>query len=218
MRIKADLHVHTSRSACARLSPRQIAAAARKAGISVIAITDHNTMAGVRDMEAEEPGIRLIRAEEIRTSRGELTGYFLSEEIPPGLSPRETIDRIRGQGGLVAVPHPFDRLRSSRLEARALADLIGSIDMIETFNARNIFLQEDGELLERVLAAGALPIAGSDAHLPVEVGRACMELEDFSTPREFMHSLQGAAVVARPSPLWVHGVTKLLKLQRKYFS
>jgi predicted metal-dependent phosphoesterase TrpH len=189
--------------------------AALRRGIAVVAITDHNTMAGVRDLQAAAQGLRVICGEEIRTSQGELTGYFLSEQIPAGLSPLETIARIRSQGGLVAVPHPFDRLRSSRLHRSALEALIGSIDMIETFNARNIFIDEDRELLARVLAAGALPMAGSDAHLPIEVGRACMEMEDFATPQEFMTNLRTAKISGRKSPLWVHAVTKVLKKYRQ---
>ena len=215
MRIKVDLHVHTSHSACARMSPRQIVAAALRHGIAAVAITDHNTMAGVRDMQAAAQGLRIICGEEIRTTQGELTGYFLTEQIPAGLSPQETIARIRSQGGLVAVPHPFDRLRSSRLHASALESLIGSIDMIETFNARNIFIEENRDLLARVLAAGALPMAGSDAHLPIEVGRACMEMDDFTTPQEFMTSLRTAKIHGRKSPLWVHAITKVLKKYRK---
>jgi hypothetical protein len=125
------------------------------------------------------------------------------------------VARIRSQGGLVAVPHPFDRLRSSRLHKPALEALVGSIDMIEIFNARNMFIDEDPDLLSRLLAAGAVPIAASDAHLPIEVGRACMEMEDFSTTQEFLDHLRSATIVARKSPLWVHVVTKALRNYRK---
>ncbi len=214
MTIKVDLHVHTSHSLCARLSPRQIEKAALRLGIGAVAITDHNTMAGVREMQAAVQSLKIICAEEIRTAQGEIIGYFLSEEIPPGLTPQETVARIRSQGGLVAVPHPFDRLRSSRLRKLAIETLVGSIDMIEVFNARNMFIQEDRELLNRVLSAGAVPIAASDAHLPIEIGRACMVMEDFSTPQEFLDHLRNARIVARKSPLWVHLVTKVMRNYR----
>jgi len=206
--------VHTSHSLCARLSPRQIEKAALRLGIGAVAITDHNTMAGVREMQAAVQSLKIICAEEIRTAQGEIIGYFLSEEIPPGLTPQETVARIRSQGGLVAVPHPFDRLRSSRLRKLAIETLVGSIDMIEVFNARNMFIQEDRELLNRVLSAGAVPIAASDAHLPIEIGRACMVMEDFSTPQEFLDHLRNARIVARKSPLWVHLVTKVMRNYR----
>ena len=215
MQIKVDLHVHTSHSLCARLSPLQIEKAALLLGIGAIAITDHNTMAGAREMQAAVRSLKIICAEEICTAQGEIIGYFLHEEIPPGLSPQETVARIRSQGGLVAVPHPFDRLRSSRLHKPALEALVGSIDMIEIFNARNMLIEKNRDLLARVLAAGALPIAASDAHLPIEVGRACMEMEDFSTTREFLDHLRSARIVARKSPLWVHVVTKVLRNYRK---
>jgi len=214
MMIKVDLHVHTSHSLCARLSPRQIEKAALRLGIGAVAITDHNTMAGAREMQAAVQSLKIICAEEIRTAQGEIIGYFLQEEIPPGLSPQETVARIRAQGGLVAVPHPFDLLRSSRLQKPALEALVGSIDMIEIFNARNMFIEEDRGLLERVLAAGAVPIVASDAHLPIEIGRACMEMEDFSTPQEFLEHLRRARIVARKSPLWVHLVTKVMRKYR----
>ncbi len=115
----------------------------------------------------------------------------------------------------MAVPHPFDRLRSSRLQKPAIEALMGSIDMIEIFNARNMFIDEDRDLLARVLAAGAVPIAASDAHLPIEVGRACMEMEDFSTPQEFLANLRNASIMARKSPLWVHLVTKVMRKYRR---
>ena len=215
MTIKVDLHVHTSHSLCARLSPRQIEKAALRLGLGAVAITDHNTMAGAREMQAAVQSLKIICSEEIRTSQGEIIGYFLSEEIPPGLTPQETVVRIRAQGGLVAVPHPFDLLRSSRLEKPAIEALVGSIDMIEIFNARNMFIQEDRDLLNRMLAAGAVPIAASDAHLPIEIGRACMVMEDFSTPQEFLDHLHSARIVARKSPLWVHLVTKVMRKYRK---
>ena len=215
MTIKVDLHVHTSHSLCARLSPRQIEKAALRLGLGAVAITDHNTMAGAREMQAAVQSLKIICSEEIRTSQGEIIGYFLSEEIPPGLTPQETVARIRAQGGLVAVPHPFDLLRSSRLEKPAIEALVGSIDMIEIFNARNMFIQEDRDLLNRMLAAGAVPIAASDAHLPIEIGRACMVMEDFSTPQEFLDHLHSARIVARKSPLWVHLVTKVMRKYRK---
>ena len=207
--------MHTSHSLCARLSPRQIEKAALRLGLGAVAITDHNTMAGAREMQAAVQSLKIICSEEIRTSQGEIIGYFLSEEIPPGLTPQETVARIRAQGGLVAVPHPFDLLRSSRLEKPAIEALVGSIDMIEIFNARNMFIQEDRDLLNRMLAAGAVPIAASDAHLPIEIGRACMVMEDFSTPQEFLDHLHSARIVARKSPLWVHLVTKVMRKYRK---
>jgi predicted metal-dependent phosphoesterase TrpH len=215
MNIKVDLHVHTSHSLCARLSPKQIETAARRLGIGAVAITDHNTMAGARDVQAAVHSLKIICAEEIRTDQGEIIGYFLQKEIPPGQSPQETVSRIREQGGLVAVPHPFDCLRSSRLHKSAIEALIGSIDMIEIFNARNMFIDEDRDLLTRVLAAGAVPIAASDAHLPIEIGRACMEMEDFTTPQEFLLHLRSATIVARKSPLWVHLVTKVMRKYRR---
>jgi len=215
VKLKIDLHVHTSHSPCALLKPSAIEGIALKRGLDGIAVTDHNTMDGYREIIGTSPSITVIPAEEIRTSQGEITGYFLQEPIPALLSPAETVREIRRQGGLVAIPHPFDTLRSSRISRKSLAGLTGSIDMIEVFNARDIRRSVDRELLASCLQHGAVPIVGSDAHLGIELGRACMVIEEFRSPAEFLDNLKTADSVARRSPLWVHLVTKCIKPFRK---
>ncbi len=210
-----DLHVHTNRSGCALMSTASLLRAARRRGLHGIAVTDHNTMQGVADTAAQAGDLRIIPAEEIKTNRGELVGYFLTEAIPPGLSPADTIAAIRQQGGLVSVPHPFDRLRSSRLAADALLAVIRDIDLIETFNARDILCRPDPDLIAKATAAGVVKIACSDAHTPLEVGRACMEIEDFETPREFLSALRNGRMIARKSPFRVHIITKIARLLKK---
>jgi len=215
MRLNVDLHVHTHHSRCALLKPAAIEGLALNRGLHAVAITDHNTLRGAREVAGQATRIRVIVGEEIRTTQGEITGYFLQEEIPPQRSPQQTIAAIRGQGGLVAIPHPFDRLRSSRLQPSVLEEILNDIDIIELHNSRNICSAPDARLVQRALAAGAVPIAASDAHLPVEIGRSYMQIDDFKTPAEFLRSLRDGAMVARRSPLWVHLVTKLLKLIKK---
>jgi len=215
MNISIDLHVHTRYSRCSSLSPERIEPIALQRGIDVVAITDHNTMQGARAVAFCSSRIKVIVGEEIRTTQGELIGYFLNEEIPAGLSPQETIAEIRRQGGLVSVPHPFDRLRSSRLQPDALSEIINWIDMLETFNARDIFTRRDERLIVRALEAGVVPVAGSDAHFGIEIGRARVIMQPFSTPQEFLENLRGAATMTHKSPLWVHGATKLLRLYKK---
>lgn len=215
MQLNIDLHVHTRYSACALLRPAAIESLALGKGLGGIAITDHNTLRGAREVVRHATHIRVIVGEEIRTTHGEITGYFLQEEIPPRLSPRQTIAAIRNQGGLVAVPHPFDRLRSSRLQPGVLEEIIGDVDMIELYNSRDILTARDEGLVRRALAAGAVPIAASDAHLKTEIGRSYVRIDDFSTPAEFLRNLKTASLVSRRSPLWVHLITKLLKLADK---
>jgi len=215
MKIRIDLHVHTNRSPCALLTPETIIRTARRRGLGAVAVTDHNSIAGALQVRSLARSLKVIVGEEIKTAEGEIIGYFLQEEIPPFLSPGETMQEIRRQGGLVSVPHPFDRLRSSRLNRQALVEIIQDIDMIEVFNARDILLRKEQKLIDEALKHGAVPIVASDAHLSIEIGRAVMEIEDFDTTRQFLHNLKQARPIARKSPLWVHCATKLYKPLRK---
>ncbi len=114
MKLNIDLHVHTHLSACALLKPEEIEPVALKRGLDAVAITDHNCITGAFRVKEIAKTIDVIIAEEIKTTHGEIIGYFLSEHIPAGLSPLETIQEIRRQNALTAGPHPFDQIRSSR--------------------------------------------------------------------------------------------------------
>lgn len=215
MRVKIDLHVHTSHSRCAMLRPSDIEAVALKQGLDGVAITDHNTLAGALEVRDLAGKIKVIPGEEVKTSRGEIIGYFLEEPIPPFLSPEETLSRIRAQGGIVSVPHPLDRLRSSRLDRDVLEKILPDIDMIESFNSRDILTAADRTILNQAADLGKVLIAASDAHLKTEVGRCYALITDFSGPEDFLENLKNAEFVQRKSPFWVHLVTKVLKACKK---
>src|SRR5690242_17273178 len=134
--IRADFHNHTHYSPDSILSPRAFVRDARSRGLTTAAITAHNTIRGalvVRDL-ADFP---LLLGEEVRSADGEVLGLFLSEDVPRDLPASETIARIKHQGGIVGVPHPFDSLRSALREDVMLA-LIDQIDFIEALNARMV--------------------------------------------------------------------------------
>ena len=213
MSITLDLHVHTHYSGCSNLRPDQIEPRALENGLNTVAICDHNCLKGARETAALAKFITVIIAEEIMTTHGEIIGYFLNEHIPPGLSPLETVDEIKRQGGLASVPHPFDQLRSSRLNTSALKQVIDCIDMIEVFNARNMFNHPDRKLLNRARKLGVVPVVASDAHLSCEIGRATMVMENYESPEDFLGKLRKAQCFTRKSPLWVHAATKLIRLR-----
>jgi predicted metal-dependent phosphoesterase TrpH len=216
MTIAADLHVHTRHSLCATIRPVDIESLARQRGLSAIAITDHNTMRGVDEVRAAcGRSLHIIAGEEITTTRGEIIGYFLAHEIPAGRSPDETIAAIREQHGLVSIPHPFDRLRSSRLTRPEIERLLPQVDMIEAYNARDMLAFAKNPLLCAARTAGVVPIACSDAHTPVEIGRCRMLLDPFNSPTDFLKALRHARMVCRRSPLWVHLITKIVRSRRK---
>ena len=198
--MKADLHCHTLASRDCLSSTVQVVAACRRADIDCLAITDHNRLT---HLETDE--IRIIPAEEIMTTAGEIIGLFLSQEIPAGLAPMEAIARIKAQGGIVYLPHPFDHFRrSSRMDPAALKEIAPRVDAVEVLNARNLLASDD--LHARDWAAErSLPMgAGSDAHTPREIGTAYVELEDFASPTAFLESLRNARIGGRNSPFWVH--------------
>src|SRR5579859_3850245 len=131
------MHGHTYYSKDSRLRPRAIVNRAQAVGMDALCITDHNEIDGAFEVAALG-AMQIIIGEEVRTSEGEIIGLFLHERIDPGMSPEETIAAIRDQGGLVYVPHPFDSYRGSRLQTSTLERVVGQIDILEVFNARNL--------------------------------------------------------------------------------
>lgn len=201
--IKADLHIHTYHSPDSLATPDDIMRWARRRGIDRVAITDHDTIAAALEMHRRWPE-SVIVGEEIKTDRGEIIGLFLSEEVPAGLSPAETIRCIREQRGVVYIPHPMDRIRGSALAYDALLDVVDSVDVIETLNAR-VTLADDNRFAAEFAQDHNLPqAAGSDAHSPSEVGRAYTEMLPFMTAPDFVYSIRGACAHGRVSSPLVH--------------
>ena len=133
--LKADLHIHTEYSSDCNTSLEKIINRCLELGINCIAIADHGTAKGGQKMQEIAP-FPVIVAEEILTPHGEIMGMFLKETIPSGLSVGQTISRIRAQGGLVNIPHPFDTFRSSALDSGIIEEIVDQIDVIEAFNSR----------------------------------------------------------------------------------
>jgi len=209
--LRLDLHTHSHYSYDSWQSLRTILRTVRARGLDGIALTDHDVLAGALRL-ADMADFLVIPGEEIRTCAGEITGLFLREPIPPGLSPQETIARIRAQGGLVYVPHPLARGVPSRIRRAALEEILPQVDILEGFNAR-VPLSADDRAAQRLAEACGLAIgAGSDAHYPFEIGRGWVEIEEFATPEEFLANLRRARIVgARKTSYLVAGTTYLTK-------
>jgi hypothetical protein len=202
--MKVDLHVHTRFSGDSLTTLPDLLRWAARRGLGALAITDHNTMRGAWAMQEISP-IPIIAGEEIHTAEGEIIGLFLEREIAPGLTPAETIGCIRDQGGLVYVPHPLDRFRStSAVGYHALMRFLGQVDVIEVFNAR-VMLNEDNRLARELALAHRLVMgAGSDAHQGYEIGHAYVEMPAFRDAVSFMNSLRQAVLIGRLSSPLVH--------------
>lgn len=203
--IRADLHIHTIYSDDSNTPLDRIIARCLEVGINCIAITDHNTIAGALELKRMAP-FNVIVGDEIQTSTGEVIGYFLEEEIPKGLPAEETARMIKEQGGVVCIPHPFDRFRFSRLRRQSLEMLLPYIDIIEVFNSRVLLLRHCTQAQSFAHTHGLLASAGSDAHTPGEIGNAYVEMPEFNNKDQFLTALaQGRIKGRRASPrvhLW----------------
>jgi len=194
---RADLHVHTRYSFDCRTSLDETITAALGCDLGCLAIADHATTEGALALQKIAP-FAVIVAEEVLTPFGEIMGMFLKETIPSPLSIEDTVARIKGQGGLVCIPHPFDRLRGgSALNDSRLLEIIDQIDIIEVFNARTLMPGANVRSRRLALKHSKPGSAGSDAHTPAEIGNAYVEMDEFRTPAEFLKSLATGKVVGR---------------------
>ena len=201
--IVADLHMHTLWSHDCQIPVEELLDHAEAEGLGAIAVTDHNVFGGAREAVDLARGRELIviPGEEVKTAdQGEVIGLFLSEEIPRGLSFGETVDAIRAQGGIVYLPHPFDRLHAIP-EPATLHRYLAQVDVLEVYNARLLFEAYNDEALRFARKYDLTMGAGSDAHVLQGVGTGAMRMRAFDGPEEFLRSLRSAHVLRRPRSL-----------------
>lgn len=216
--LKADLHTHTSYSHDSRMSPEHFVARCVEVGLNCVAVTDHNTIRGAQAVEQIAP-FHVIIGEEVRTSEGDIIGLFLKTEVPQKLPLIETIHIIQQQGGLISLPHPYDRMRRGVATGpmELLLTLLPLADIAETFNARNVRSSYDDHALELATAHSLVPVAVSDAHTPQELGTTYVEMPDFDgTPEGFKDALtHGHLITKRASPL-THLYSTFNKLIKRF--
>jgi len=208
-----DLHCHTSASFDSLADPRRVVQVAAARGLTHLAITDHDRIDGALVAREHAPaGLTVIVGEEVKTAAGDLVCLFLSRAVPPGLSPEETIAAVREQGGLVGIPHPFDRHRNSLARDEGLLALAPLVDWVEVHNAR-IMVGDGNERAAEFAAATGLPgVAVSDAHTLLEIGVAWTRLSgDVGTPEGLRAALATAAIAPGRASYFVRLVTPLAK-------
>jgi predicted metal-dependent phosphoesterase TrpH len=211
--LRIDLHTHTYYSRDAITSPQRFVEVCQRKGITCVAVTDHDTMRGALAVQEMAP-FRVIVGEEICSREGEIIGLFLKEEIPPGLSARETVERIRAQSGLVSLPHPLDRFRGG-VGAEGLAELAQEVDIIEVMNARTTSKKDNDRAAQAAEENGLVGVAVTDAHSPWEMGKAYVEAPAFGGPEEFLEALRWGTLVGRPATPLVHLISRYATLRRK---
>jgi predicted metal-dependent phosphoesterase TrpH len=188
-RVKVAIHLHTHYSHDSNVSPPALVAAARRAGVECIAITDHDEIEGA--LEARALGeLRVIVGEEISSADGHLIGLFLERRVPPGLPGERTIDEIHAQGGLALAPHPFCTLCPNSLQD-AVRPLAPRLDAVEVYNSQNPLFWQDSRAAAFARRAGLQAYAGMDAHLRF-LPATYQVMPDFSDSRGFLESLRRA--------------------------
>jgi glycosyltransferase involved in cell wall biosynthesis len=211
--IDVDLHMHTDHSSDCATPVEVLLDTARRQGLGAIAVTDHNEISGALEAQAKAAdfGVKVIVGEEVKTaSQGEVIGLFLTEKIPRGLTMRETVDEIKRQGGLVYVPHPFDRMHSVPDYEHLLA-IVDDVDAIEVFNPR-VAIGAFNEEAERFAAKYRMVAgAGSDSHVAQGLGSVRIRMRDFDGPEEFLESLRDADIVRKPTSLLYVQALKFLE-------
>ncbi len=211
-RIRADFHSHSHYSRDSVISPQAYVDACVRKGITCAAVTDHNEIEGAFVIQKLAP-FKVIIGEEVKTSEGEIIGLFLKEFVPRDMSPEDTIRAIHEQGGLAVVPHPFDVFRRSVIKKDALERIKHDVDAIEGFNCRNILAKHDKEAVELARSVGKPMTLGTDSHSTWELGGACLEMDDFETPDEFLQALPGAHIAGHRSLPMVHWISTFAKVR-----
>jgi predicted metal-dependent phosphoesterase TrpH len=214
-----DLHCHTNASFDCLSAPKAVVRAAAERGLTHLAITDHDRIDGALEAQRLAPaGLTIIVGEEVKTRDGDLICLFLERPIPPGLSAEESIAAAREQGGLVGIPHPFDRLRGSLLRNEQMVSVGSLVDWVETHNAR-LMGQGNERAAEYARERGLPGVAVSDAHSILEIGVAYTALDgDPSTPAGLLAALAGLAgvqLVPGRASLVIRAWTPIAKLVQR---
>jgi predicted metal-dependent phosphoesterase TrpH len=211
--IDVDLHMHTDHSHDCATPVEVLLATAREQGLGAIAVTDHNEISGALQASSLslQDGPKVIVGEEIKTAgQGEVIGLFIKEKIPRGLSLQETVAEIKRQGGVVYVPHPFDRMHAVPDYEHLLA-ILDQVDAIEVYNPRVAIGSFNEEAVRFAAKYRIIAGAGSDSHVAQGLGSVRIKMRDFNGPQEFLQSLADADIATRPSSLLYVQALKFLQ-------
>jgi glycosyltransferase involved in cell wall biosynthesis len=213
--IHVDLHMHTDHSPDCATPVDTLLDTAKRVGLGAIAITDHNEISGALEARERANGIKVIVAEEVKTAdQGEVIGLFIEEKIPRGMTLQETIAEIRRQGGLIYVPHPFDRMHAVP-DYEHLLDVVEDIDAMEVFNPRVAFAAFNEEAARFAAKYRIVAGAGSDSHVAQGLGSVKIRMRDFDGPEEFLESLRDADIVRKRQSLLYVQALKFIQTRGK---
>ncbi|HEY5728845.1 MAG TPA: PHP domain-containing protein [Anaerolineales bacterium] len=212
--LSVEFHCHTVFSKDSLTTPQKLVGTCRRKGIDRVVVTDHNTIAGALAAQNLAPEM-VILGEEIMTTCGEILAAFVTEEVPPFLSPQETVKRLRDQEAFISVSHPFDRLRNGAWQENDLLEILPDVDAIEVFNSRCMdpqFNRDAQVFADKHKIPGTV---GSDAHAAFELGRSVLLLEQFDGPDEMREVIRRGIPRTKLSSPWVHVASRYAVIYKK---
>lgn len=212
--LRVEFHCHTIYSKDSLTRPRDLVDTCRRKRIDRAIVTDHNMIAGAQAAHSLDPELVIV-GEEIMTTRGEILAAFVSEEIPPYLTPQETIRRLKDQGAFISVSHPFDQWRKGGWKQNDLLEIIHLVDAIEAYNSRCMlpsFNYRARKFAEEHNIPGTV---GSDAHAAFELGRSVLLLDQFQGPEEMRKVIRNGRPETRWSPPWFHLTSRYAAIRRR---
>ncbi|HSX09438.1 MAG TPA: PHP-associated domain-containing protein, partial [Candidatus Saccharimonadales bacterium] len=199
-RYKIDLHTHSIISQDGGITASQYEKILASGELDCLAITDHNETSFARIMQ-KKLGDRIIIGEEIATKQGEIIGLYLTETIPGGISIDEAIASIKHQGGIVYVPHPFEKFRKG-LQAHVMTRIAADIDIVEVFNGRGRFRGKPDMAVQFAQKNSIPQAASSDAHGVKGLGYASCELTEFPNRQTLTDLLTSAILDKTYAPFY----------------
>lgn len=214
-KIKVELHTHTHYSYDTNTSFYEIITGCKKRGIQVLGVSDHNEIEGAKRLATIAP-FKVIIGQEILTKEGEVIGFFISKYIKPGLSMKKTISLIKKQGGVVYLPHPFDKTtRKTAVKEGFIENIIENVDIVETHNGRTILPSDNKEAFLFAKKHQKLISCGSDAHTSFEFGRNYLLMDEFNDAKSFLKSIKKAKLKNMTVMPWVFLITKFVRFMKK---
>lgn len=212
--LRVEFHCHSVFSKDCLVAPADLVACLSRKGVDRLVVTDHNTIDGGLAAQRLAPE-RIIVGEEIMTSRGELLAAFVKTRVPPGLSPHETIARLREQAAFISVSHPFDVHRKGSWLEEDLLAILAQVDAIETYNSRCIDPRQNERARRFAAKHGLAGTVGSDAHTCWEVGRSTLWLPDFQNAADLRAVIRRGRGSTRWSPPWVRLSSRYAVLRKR---
>ena len=214
---RVDMHSHTRFSGDSLTEPEALVAGARRAGLDRIAITDHDTTEGALIAHRLAPELVIVGEEIDTADGGELIAYYVREELPSGLLLAEALRRLRAQGAVISVSHPFDRFRDSAMGETLTRQIVDQVDALEVFNARCLSMVDNTRAAALAREHDKGLTAGSDGHTVRELGRGYVDLPPFEdNPASLLASLRQAQAGGRLSGVWPHFASSYARLRKRF--